>query len=126
MSRTVPGWRCRSGRAGERSLSTSYTSPQAANKPLIVFPSHTDGGSHCPSGCTPCLSHVPSFTSCEIQIIYIISPFPDSVCVFLCVLEIPVTGWVGGVEVQHGLMDRNVSWRRRASYLFYPHCIRVY
>lgn len=42
MSRTVPGWRCRSGRAGERSLSTSYTSPQATNKPLIVFPIHTD------------------------------------------------------------------------------------
>lgn len=60
MPRTVLGWRCRWGSG--RSLPTSYTSPQAANKPLIVFPIHTDRGRHCLSGFTPCLSHGPWFT----------------------------------------------------------------
>lgn len=60
MPRTVLGWRCRWGSG--RSLPTSYTSPQAANKPLIVFPIHTDRGRHCLSGFTPRLSHGPWFT----------------------------------------------------------------
>lgn len=36
MPRTVLGWRCRRGSG--RSLPTSYTSPQAGNKPPVVFP----------------------------------------------------------------------------------------
>lgn len=69
MPRTVLGWRCRWGSG--RSLPTSYTSPQAANKPLIVFPIHTDRGRHCLSGFTPCLSRGPWFTPFrKIWIIY--------------------------------------------------------
>lgn len=60
MTRTVLGWRCRWGSG--RSLPTSYTSPQAANKPLIVFPIHTDRGRHCLNGFTPCFPHGPWFT----------------------------------------------------------------
>lgn len=60
MPRTVLGWRCRWGPG--RSLPTSYTSPRATNKPLIVFPIHTDRGHHCLSGFTPCLSRGPWFT----------------------------------------------------------------
>lgn len=63
MPRTVLGWRCRWGPG--RSLPTSYTSPRATNKPLIVFPIHTDRGHHCLSGFTPCLSHGPWFTPFE-------------------------------------------------------------
>lgn len=63
MLRTVLGWRCRWGPG--RSLPTSYTSPRATNKPLIVFPIHTDRGHHCLSGFTPCLSHGPWFTPFE-------------------------------------------------------------
>lgn len=63
MLRTVLSWRCRWGPG--HSLPTSYTSPQATNKPLIVFPIHTDRGHHCLSGFTPCLSHGPEFTPLE-------------------------------------------------------------
>lgn len=60
MPRTVLGWRCRRGSG--RSLPTSYTSPQAANKPLIVLPIHTDRGRHCLSAFTPCDLHGPWLT----------------------------------------------------------------
>lgn len=60
MPRTVLGWRCRWGPG--RSLPTSYTSPRATNKPLIVFPIHTDRGHYCLGGFTPCLSGGPWFT----------------------------------------------------------------
>lgn len=63
MPRTVLGWRCRWGPG--HSLPTSYTSPRATNKPLIVFPIHTDRGHHCLSGFTPCLSRGPWFTPFE-------------------------------------------------------------
>lgn len=63
MPRTVLGWRCRWGPGC--SLPTSYTSPRATNKPLIVFPIHTDRGHHCLSSFTPCLSCGPWFTPFE-------------------------------------------------------------
>lgn len=60
MPRTVLGWRCRRGSG--RSLPTSYTSPQAGNKPPVVFPIHTDRGRHCLTGFTPRDLHGPWLT----------------------------------------------------------------
>lgn len=68
MLRTVLGWRCRWGPG--HSLPTSYTSPRAANKPLIVFPIHTDRGRHCLSGSAPPPASHADPGSPLLQIIY--------------------------------------------------------